>query len=139
MTALESDLLRMIFNWKDVYDKSSEPHKEADKIKKIINTYMKDKLLNPQYQFDPNYIPTPTPAPDHEGQDDDENDDEDDDEDQDDSIHVSISTKEARPRGRIILRQSNQTKRELEEESKPVSAIVADDRVTCLTCFCSHD
>ena len=63
MSALESDIKRLISNAKQYNDRNSEVHSDAEKIRKMAATMM--QKINPAYE-DPSYAPVPTPLPDDE-------------------------------------------------------------------------
>lgn len=77
MTTFESDLKRLVFNCKALHERMSEPHRDAEKVRKMVTHHMKERKLNPAYA-DPNYQSFPTPLPeedderDAEGEEDDE-------------------------------------------------------------------
>ena len=71
MTKAESDLKRMVFNAKAFNEKTSELHRDAEKIRKMVTHHMKERKLNPAYA-DPTYASFPTPLPGEEGEDEDE-------------------------------------------------------------------
>lgn len=60
MTAVESDLRRMILNAKSFNEKSSQLFSDAEKIRKAVSNFMVEN--NPAYQTD-DYKPFPTPVP----------------------------------------------------------------------------
>lgn len=60
MTALESDLRRLVSNAKKYNDKSSVIFADAERIRKIVTSTMPS--INPAYK-DPNYVPFATPIP----------------------------------------------------------------------------
>ncbi|KAL1972139.1 hypothetical protein VTN31DRAFT_7358 [Thermomyces dupontii] len=60
MTALESDLRRLVSNAKKYNDKSSVIFADAERIRKIVVNTMPS--INPAYK-DPNYVPFATPIP----------------------------------------------------------------------------
>lgn len=62
MTALESDLKRMVQNAKDYNSSKSEVFEDAERIRKALSNFMTKH--NPAYQ-DPEYRAAPTPIPDH--------------------------------------------------------------------------
>ncbi|KAK5070754.1 hypothetical protein LTR51_006765 [Lithohypha guttulata] len=62
MTALESDLKRMVQNAKDYNSSKSEIFEDAERIRKALSNFMPKH--NPAYQ-DPEYRAVPTPIPDH--------------------------------------------------------------------------
>ena len=61
ITALESDLKRMVQNAKDYNQPRSEVYEDAERIRKLVYNFM--KIHNPQYRLDPNYVSFPTPVP----------------------------------------------------------------------------
>lgn len=63
LTALESDLKRMISNAKTYNQKSSQVFADAERIRKILSNNM--PKINPAYK-DPKYVAFPTPLPDEE-------------------------------------------------------------------------
>ncbi|EMC95472.1 hypothetical protein BAUCODRAFT_578217 [Baudoinia panamericana UAMH 10762] len=65
MTALESDLKRMIQNAKDYNDPNSEIYEDAERIRKVMYNYM--RANNPAYRDDPNYSAFATPLPTTDG------------------------------------------------------------------------
>lgn len=97
MTTLESDLKRMVFNWKDVYARTSEAHRDAEKVRKIVTLHFKYKGLNPHYVVDPDYVSFPTPllAEDNKAGDNENSD-------------IETPARDGRPRGRIVLRRPSQ-------------------------------
>jgi len=62
MTALESDLKRMVQNAKDYNSSKSDIFEDAERIRKALSNFMPKH--NPAYQ-DPDYRAIPTPIPDH--------------------------------------------------------------------------
>lgn len=62
MTALESDLKRMVQNAKDYNSSKSEVFEDAERIRKALSNFMTKH--NPAYQ-DPEYKAAPTPIPEH--------------------------------------------------------------------------
>ena len=62
VTALESDVKRMISNAKQYNERGSEIFLDAEKIRKMTSTFMEPR--NPAYRDDPQYVPGPTPIPD---------------------------------------------------------------------------
>lgn len=60
MTSLESDLRRMVSNAKSYNEKSSELFSDAEKIRKLVVSFM--SLNNPAYETG-NYHPISTPVP----------------------------------------------------------------------------
>ncbi|KAL1867575.1 hypothetical protein Plec18167_008575 [Paecilomyces lecythidis] len=63
LTALESDLKRMISNAKTYNQKSSQVFADAERVRKILSNHM--PKINPAYK-DPKYVAFPTPLPDEE-------------------------------------------------------------------------
>jgi chromatin structure-remodeling complex subunit RSC4 len=61
ITALESDLKRMVSNAKSYNEKSSLVFADAERIRKILSNNM--PKINPAYR-DPKYVAFPTPLPD---------------------------------------------------------------------------
>jgi hypothetical protein len=99
MTKLESDLKRMVFNCKALHDRSSEPHRDAEKVRKMVTHHMKERKLNPAY-IDPGYASFPTPLPYEEGDIDAEGEDED-----ESGLNFDTPVKESpKPRGKLFLR-----------------------------------
>ncbi|KAL9093910.1 MAG: hypothetical protein Q9165_003833 [Trypethelium subeluteriae] len=62
LSAIESDVKRMVNNAKSYNDRSSSIFADAERIRKMLSNYMVKK--NPAYK-DPNYIAYPTPIPAH--------------------------------------------------------------------------
>lgn len=62
MTALESDLKRMVQNAKDYNTSGSQIFEDAERIRKALSNFMPKH--NPAY-LDPEYRAVPTPIPDH--------------------------------------------------------------------------
>ena len=62
MTTFESDLKRLVFNCKALHERMSEPHRDSEKVRKMVTHHMKERKLNPAYA-DPNYASFPTPLP----------------------------------------------------------------------------
>lgn len=62
LTSLESDLKRLIQNAKEFNARDSLIHKDAERIRKLMASWM--PKYNPAYR-DPNYAPFPTPIPQH--------------------------------------------------------------------------
>lgn len=62
MTAIESDLKRMVQNAKDYNSSKSDIFEDAERIRKALSNFMPKH--NPAYQ-DPEYRAVPTPIPDH--------------------------------------------------------------------------
>lgn len=60
VSAVESDLRRMILNAKSFNEKSSQLFSDAEKIRKAVSNFMVEN--NPDYQTD-DYKPFPTPVP----------------------------------------------------------------------------
>ena len=74
LSAVESDIKRMIANAKSVSNKNTEVYSDAEKIRKMASTGM--QRINPAYE-DKDYAPAPTPLPDENGAEADSQDDED--------------------------------------------------------------
>jgi hypothetical protein len=62
LAALESDFQRLVINAKTYNEKDSEIHANAEKIRKLVHTFMTQH--NPAYN-DPDYTAVPTPIPDN--------------------------------------------------------------------------
>ena len=104
MTKVESDLKRMVFNAKAFNQKTSELHRDAEKIRKMVTHHMKERKLNPAYA-DPTYASFPTPLPDEEG-DEEDGDGEQDEEQapQTDGVGDTTESAESKPRRKFLLR-----------------------------------
>ena len=111
MTKVESDLKRMVFNAKAFNEKTSELHRDAEKIRKMVTHHMKERKLNPAYA-DPTYASFPTPLPDEEGEDEDEDEAGEQDEEQVPQLDGVADTAEAgdtKPRRKFLLRGPSNT------------------------------
>ena len=61
VTAIESDLKRMVQNAKEFNDSKSGIFEDAERIRKLVFNFM--KVNNPEYKDNPGYSATPTPVP----------------------------------------------------------------------------
>ena len=105
MTTVESDFKRMVFNAKAFNEKTSELHKDAEKIRKMVTHHMKERRLNPAYQ-DPTYSSFPTPLPGEEVDDEEEDAEEEEEAQvpQSDGPADTPDVSSSRPRRKLLLR-----------------------------------
>ena len=61
MSAIESDLKRMVQNAKEFNDSKSVIYEDAERIRKLVFNFM--KVNNPEYKENPGYTAVPTPIP----------------------------------------------------------------------------
>ena len=104
MTKVESDLKRMVFNAKAYNEKTSEIHRDAEKIRKMVTHHMKERKLNPAYA-DPSYSSFPTALPGEEEDDEDQAADEGEEAvAQTDGAADTPDVNDLRPRRKLLLR-----------------------------------
>jgi hypothetical protein len=65
ISAIESDLKRMVQNAKEFNDSKSVIYEDAERIRKLVFNFM--KVNNPEYKENPGYSATPTEIPTHAG------------------------------------------------------------------------
>ena len=61
VSAIESDIKRMVQNAKEFNDSKSVIYEDAERIRKLVFNFM--KVNNPEYKENPGYTATPTPIP----------------------------------------------------------------------------
>jgi hypothetical protein len=67
LTALESYFKRMIQNARQYNQRGSEVHEDAERLRKALSNFMRDR--NPAYKLIPGYTAVPTPIPGEDGTD----------------------------------------------------------------------